>query len=203
MIKTFLDLTSFERSVGKWCSFLSPNNWTSLSLILSVMSCFLIYKQYILFGLILFAIGASFDFIDGNVARYSNQASHLGAFWDGTVDRFVDAILIFSFFFLDFNKSSEHISYLLYIGLFVTLLPPFVVAYANHRQAVPDPTEKEIWRIAFRVEYLVLYIAAIAANPFNQTLSYWLLVAGIVLMAETVIQSIVMVFVKSKKYPQS
>ena len=92
---------------------------------------------------------------------------------------------------------------LLFIGLFVTLMPPFIVAYANHRGAVPDPTEKEIWRIAFRVEYLILYLSSIAINPFNTSISYWLLVAGIVLMVETVIQSIYLTFKRSKKYPQT
>src|SRR6056297_1371953 len=83
------------------------------------------------------------------VARHSGRTTPLGAFWDGTVDRFVDALVIAVFFFVPFDQPRRQIDVLLFVLLFATLLPPFVVAYANHRGAVPDPTETVIHRWAF------------------------------------------------------
>ncbi len=200
MIKEFVDMPRLEKAVGKSFAFLSPNTWTTVSLFVAIGAFWAIVEKQILLGLALFAVSGALDVIDGKVARYSNRSSKLGAFWDGTADRFVDALMILCFFYLEFPSTAIRLGIVLSILLFITVLPPFIVAYANHRGAVPDPTEKVIWRFAFRIEYMVIYLLVIAVNPFSPTISYYLLWAGFVLMAATVIQSIILVFVKAKLY---
>ena len=193
-------MPKLEAYVGKKFRFLSPNTWTTLSLLIAILAFIVTIRSFIFWGIVLFTISTLCDFIDGKVARYTNRASAFGAFWDGTVDRFVDALVIAIFFFLDYPVDKLVLGIFLYVLLFTTLLPPFIVAYANHRGAVPDPTEKVIWRFALRVEYMIFYIAALIIWPFNPQLSYYALWCGLILMSATVIQSIYLVFVKSKLY---
>ncbi|MBN1540927.1 CDP-alcohol phosphatidyltransferase family protein [candidate division KSB1 bacterium] len=200
MIKEFIETPRLEKWVGRTFSFLSPNTWTTVSLVIAVLAFALVISGRIFVGVSLFIFSTLCDLIDGKVARFSNRSSTLGAFWDGTVDRFVDSLLIACFFFLPLERDPMLIGLLLFLLLFTTLLPPFIVAYANHRGAVPDPTEKVIWRIAYRVEYLVPYIAAISVYPINPAFSYYLLWFNLIMMGTTVLQSIYMVFIKAKNY---
>jgi archaetidylinositol phosphate synthase len=203
MIKEFIDMPGLEGFIGKTFRFLSPNTWTTMSLLLAIIAFVLVIKGLILAGICLFVLSTFCDLIDGKVARYTQHATKLGAFWDGVVDRFVDALLILCFFFLEFPRSDFHISLVLYILLFMTLMPPFIVAYANHRGAVPDPSEKVIWRFAFRIEYLLIFFLAIFMNPLSPRWSYYLLLGALVLMTATVLQSIFLVFIKSRLYRNS
>lgn len=200
MIKEFIEFPELERCVGKWFQFLSPNTWTTLSLCFSAIAFCFVFYGFTMWGMVFFLISALLDGIDGKVARYTRRATPIGAFWDGTVDRMVDMLFILCFFFLDFPAEPMFLHVFLFLLLFFTLMPPFIVAYANHRLAVPDPSEKEIWRFAFRVEYLVFFLLVILLNKYSITLSYYALWAGFILMAATFVQSIILVFIKSKKY---
>ncbi len=200
MLKDVFDAEWLRRSIGRYCGFLSPNSWTTLSLLVAGSAAFAVAKGCVLLGMALFVLSTLFDFIDGKVARATGRSNALGAFWDGTVDRFVDALMIACFFFLPYPYDRHLLDMMLYVLLFTTLLPPFIVAYANHRGAVPDPTEHVIWRFAFRAEYVVLLAAALALHPFSPRWSFYALAAALVLMAVTVVQSIILVFIKAKDY---
>ncbi|HOT96646.1 MAG TPA: CDP-alcohol phosphatidyltransferase family protein [bacterium] len=200
MIKEFIDMPRLERWIGKAFAFLSPNSWTTLSLLLALAAYGAVVLGSPVSGALLFTLSGFMDLVDGKVARHTRHATGLGAFWDGTVDRFVDALMILCLFRLDFPPAILPMEILLFLLLFCTLLPPFIVAYANHRGAVPDPTEKVVWRFALRIEYLVFFIAAILVNPFSAAWSLGLVYAALALMAATVVQSIVLVFIKSRDY---
>ncbi len=202
MIKEFIDMPRLERWVGKNFAFLSPNTWTTLSLLVAGAAFYAVVLHRPMLAAVLFTFGAILDVVDGKVARLNNCSTKLGAFWDGTVDRFVDMLMIFSLFYLQFPASFLPMEQMLFLLLFLTLLPPFIVAYANHRGAVPDPTEKVIWRFAFRIEYVILFIAAIVLNAAHPAWSLYMVYASLLLMSATVVQSIILVFVKSKNYPQ-
>jgi len=188
--------------VGKHCAFLSPMTWTWLSLITAIIAFTLIVLKKTHWGFTFFFLSALMDEIDGKVARYTNKATYIGGFTDGVVDRFVDFLMIFSFFFLDLPQWGIDLNILLFILLFATLLPPFIVAYANHRQAVPDPTEKVIWRISFRIEYIVLYLAGIFLHPFNPKFTLILLYLATLMNWATVFQAMILTFIKAQNYNQ-
>ncbi len=200
MIKEFFHMPGLERFTGRVFQFLSPNTWTTVSLILALGGFGFVLSAHTGWGVALFILSGCADGIDGKVARYTQKVTAIGAFWDGVVDRFVDGLIILSFWFVDFPDVGMNIELLLFLLLFVTLLPPFIVAYANHRQAVPDPTETVIWRLGFRVEYLVLFLVALFVYPAIPLTSYYFLLAALALMTATVVQSIVLVFIKSRHY---
>jgi len=202
MIKEFFRMKHWGLFLGKHFSFLSPMTWTWLSLFIAVVAFIFVALKQIYLGFATFLISTLLDEIDGKVARYSNRATYIGGFTDGVVDRFVDFLLIFSFFFLEFPTWGFDINILLFVLLFVTLLPPFIVAYANHRQAVPDPTEKVIWRFAFRLEYLVLFMAVLFFYPISTTTALIFVYLSLILNGATVIQSMILTFIKAKNYNQ-
>ncbi len=187
--------------MGRTFGFLSPTSWTTLSLLIALAAFAVAAAGRLHLAVLLFVVSGVCDFIDGKVARHSGRATPLGAFWDGTVDRFVDALVIAAFFFVPFDQPRRQIDVLLFVLLFATLLPPFVVAYANHRGAVRDSTETVIRRWAFRAEPLVILGAAALINPVSRTASYVLLLLALALMVATVVQTIVQVFVHADDAP--
>ncbi len=198
--KELFDAAWLRDGLGRTFSFLSPNTWTTISLLIAFVAFATVVIGHIYLAVFLFVISAMCDFIDGKVARYNGLSSKFGAFWDGTVDRFVDALIIASFFFIPFDQPSRQVDLLLFVLLFATLMPPFIVAYANHRGAIPDPSEIVIWRFAFRAEPLLILGVAAVVNPISRYVSYIFLVLALALMLATVIQSIVLVFIRSKDY---
>ena len=202
MKKEFFNWPGLQLFIGKNFSFLSPMTWTWISFLFAIAAFFMITLQYIYCGFALFLTSTLLDAVDGRVARYQNNATYIGAFADGVIDRFVDALIIMSFFYFELPTWGLDIDVLLFLLLFATLIPPFIVAYANHRQAVPDPTEKVIWRFAFRIEYLVLFIAAIFFYPISPTVTLILIYVSFVLNWATVFQSLILTFIKAKNYDQ-
>ena len=75
--------------------------YTLSALIFAIFAIFLAYFNYHWCSIGLFITASLFDVIDGSVARAQAKASPLGAFIDGTVDRFVDFAIVFSYFFFD------------------------------------------------------------------------------------------------------
>jgi len=202
MIKEFFPMRRWGYFVGRHFSFLSPMTWTWLSLIAACAAFLLVAFGQVWAGLIGFLVSSLLDEFDGKVARYTDRATYIGGFTDGVIDRFVDFLMIFSFFFLDFPDWGIDIDKVLFVLLFATLLPPFIVAYANHRQAVPDPTEKVIWRFAFRVEYVVLFLGVLFFHPISPAVALVCVYLSVVLLWATVIQSMILTFIKSKYYEQ-
>lgn len=198
--KEIFDKPWIRNAIGKTFKFLSPNTWTTLSLVFAFIAFLLVALDHLYWGILLFVISAMSDFIDGRVARYTGTSSKFGAFWDGTVDRFADALMIAGFFFLDFPIPDLVKHMLLFLFLFCILLPPFIVAYANHRGAVPDPSEKVIWRFAFRAEPLILLGISAALNPISPKTSFVIFLLPLVLMIATVIQSLILTYIRAKDY---
>ena len=198
--KDFFDRAWIRNGFGKTFKFFSPNTWSTISLIIAFIAFGCLVLGYLYWAIFLFVISGMCDFIDGKVARYTGQSSKFGAFWDGTVDRFVDALIVGGLFFLDFPVSDDMLTFLIFLMLFSILLPPFIVAYANHRGAVPDPTEKVIWRFAFRAEPILLIAVAAIFNPFSQTVSFIFFLLALLLMVATVIQTLILVYIRAKDY---
>ena len=66
---------------------ISANTWTLLSLLPALLGFVsLVYKRMD-YALILFAVSALIDAIDGGVARVTGTVSNLGAYLDGMMDR--------------------------------------------------------------------------------------------------------------------
>jgi phosphatidylglycerophosphate synthase len=204
MIKEFLNPDRFTLGMGRLAAKITPrpNVWTLISFFPAIFGFIFVAMGDVLSGIIMFILAGMMDSIDGAVARSQNRTTYLGAFLDGTTDRFVDFLLIFSFLFLDLPDFFMPFSWWIVIAGYFALMPTFIVAYANHRLAVPDPTEKIIWRILHRTEMYPLFVIALITEVFSMDWAMYIIVFTTVFSVITTFQTIYLTIKKSKNYPQ-
>ena len=202
MLKANLRSENTDRLAGGLARLgLSPNTWTLLSLVPALFGLAALVMHQLAYGLVLFALSAFIDIVDGTVARITNQATDRGAFIDGVVDRYVELLL--------------YLGLLLYVGrgeflnlpneawfmvlMFGALMTSFVRAYADHRGIVTDPDElKRMGGLLERLERLMLLYAGMFLGLFN---TEWLMAVidiTAVLANATVLQRIVFAMRKGK-----
>ncbi|NNM60300.1 MAG: hypothetical protein HKM04_10875 [Legionellales bacterium] len=167
-----------------------PNTYTWLTVLVAIFALFAIIANKPNLGLGLFLLAGLLDIIDGGLARHLGIASASGAFLDGSLDRFVDFAVIFSYFWLPITTPWLSLGAWVAIAVFVAIMPSFEVAYANHRQAVDDPQEVKIWRILNRGEMYPLMLAVILASNFSAVAAGWILVFWVILAAITTFQTL-------------
>lgn len=193
---------STSQFIGKLVAVYSPLpvvSYTVASLVLGVTAIFFAYEHYYVLSIFLFLTSGLFDIIDGAAARAKNEASHLGAFLDGTVDRFVDFAIVFSFFFFEIDVVWLSLDQWICITSFVVILPSFIVAYANHRGAVNDDNETLIWRLMNRGEMFFIMMAVLILSLINPVWSGYALIVLVVLASITILQTIVATIYHAQK----
>ena len=202
MLKANLRSEKTDRLAGGLARLgLSPNTWTLLSLVPALFGLAALVMHQLAYGLVLFALSAFIDIVDGTVARITNQATDRGAFIDGVVDRYVELLL--------------YIGLLLYVGrgeflnlpneawfmvlMFGALMTSFVRAYADHRGIVTDPDElKRMGGLLERLERLMLLYAGMFLGLFNTEWLMAVIAITAVLANATVLQRIVFAMRKGK-----
>lgn len=170
---------------------LHPNHYTLLTVPIAFVGLLAIISGYVIMGVILFIVAGVLDLVDGALARHTNQVSHAGAFLDGSLDRFIDFFLIFSYFWLPIHTLWFTLGEWISIAIFFAIMPSFIVAYANHRRAVADPEEKIIWRILNRGEMYVLMLLIPIVARSNAIWAGYLLITLVVLSIITTLQTII------------
>jgi phosphatidylinositol phosphate synthase len=73
---------------------LTPDHLTVAGLVVGIGAAFAIGAGYLQLGLLLVVLAALPDLLDGALAKASGTASQRGAFFDSTVDRITDAVLL-------------------------------------------------------------------------------------------------------------
>jgi CDP-diacylglycerol--glycerol-3-phosphate 3-phosphatidyltransferase len=77
-----------------------PNTLTAIGVFINVAAAWaLALGRFVTAGVIM-VVANIFDFIDGKVARETNEASAFGGFWDSVLDRFSDIALFLGLIFL-------------------------------------------------------------------------------------------------------
>ncbi|MDD5340728.1 MAG: CDP-alcohol phosphatidyltransferase family protein [Candidatus ainarchaeum sp.] len=145
---------------------LSPNQWTLLSVIAALAAGAVIaVRQDLGLGIILFAIAALLDLVDGAVARARRETSALGGFLDGVADRFVEAIFLFSFMFyplpIILMDPKIWLAAFIFLG---TCMPSFIRAYADHKGVITRERALALGGLFERSERLGLVILGLAAG---------------------------------------
>ena len=176
MLKATLRSEKTDQLAGGLAALgISPNAWTLISLVPALAGLWALVMHHLALGLVLFALSAFIDIVDGTVARVTNQVTDKGAFIDGVVDRYVELML--------------YLGLLIYVGrgeflglqneawivllIFGGLMTSFVRAYADHRGIVKDPGElKRMGGLLERLERLMLLYFGMFLGLFN---TQWLM----------------------------
>lgn len=181
---------------------LSPNTYTWLTVPPAVLGFIAVVTGFIFTGVLLFILAGLLDLVDGAVARHRGQASGYGAFLDGSLDRIVDFFVIFSYIWLPLEVPGMSLGAWVALALYFAILPSFEVAYANHRQAIDDPTETLIWRILHRGEMYTLMMFIPTVAIFSPVWGGYLLIALVVLSIITTLQTFFATLYHSRKRMQ-
>ncbi len=195
MLKQNEKSRSLQVKIGEILSFipLSPNQWTVLAVLIALFAAYWIIAGELVFGLLLFALAAAADLIDGAVARARGQVTKFGGFLDGITDRFVEAIFLFSLMFYPLPEIL--IDAKIWLAGFVfmgTCMPSFVSAYADHNGVLSREKARNIGGICERTERILLLVIGMAAGLyFSMDYFVYALILGIILSSVTVVQRIV------------
>jgi CDP-diacylglycerol--glycerol-3-phosphate 3-phosphatidyltransferase len=86
----------------------TPNTLTVLGLLLSILTALTIAQGYLLVGGLLVLFAGIFDMFDGALARARNAASTFGAFFDSTLDRYSESIILFGLLWYTLQQPVLH-----------------------------------------------------------------------------------------------
>ena len=100
---------------------MTPDHLTIAGLVVGVGAAFAIGAGYLQLGLLLVVLAALPDLLDGALAKASGAASQRGAFFDSTVDRITDAVLLGGVAWYLASNESAHL----------TLLPFAIMALSS------------------------------------------------------------------------
>jgi len=159
--------------------WISPNQITSLGLILSLLVGVVFSLGKIRLAGLLLLVAGFFDLLDGAYSRSRNQVSKFGAFWDSTVDRYSDLIIMggITMYFAQTNQ-------LLYVLLSILATAGFMmISYTKARAENIIPACNV--GLMERPERVLVLSAGSLMNHLRPTL--WLLV---ILCHQTAIQRI-------------
>lgn len=144
---------------------LSPNAWTLISVLPAIAGFWFLTQKELVAALVSFALAGLLDAVDGGVARVTGSVTAFGAYLDGMVDRFVEALLLFGLMFYGVQDwllpGYAWVALLLFFG---TMMTSYARAYADHRKAIPEEVVKQMPGALERAERLVLVFAGMLAG---------------------------------------
>ncbi|OGP18690.1 MAG: hypothetical protein A3I75_04600 [Deltaproteobacteria bacterium RIFCSPLOWO2_02_FULL_50_16] len=161
---------------------LTPNMLTLIGFLISILSAYFFHLGRLGIAGWLMIFGASFDMLDGRVARLTNQSTQSGAFFDSIMDRFGESIVYIGIasYFRD--------SWMMYVVLLV-MAGAMMVSYTRARgQGVGIDCSRGSMQRPERVVYLS--VSSIFAPVFDRVFAfvpYWpqwaLFIAALIFMA--------------------
>lgn len=108
-------LTPVAKYVSKW---LTPNEVTLIAFFMAIISAALFFKNLLLLGTLFAIISSILDVLDGIIAREKNLETKKGDFFDHTIDRFSDTIILMGLTFSSYV--SQEIGLIALIGVLLT-----------------------------------------------------------------------------------
>lgn len=157
----------------------SPNQLTSLGLLLTGAAAVVIANDQFVAGGWLLVAGGSMDLLDGSVARATGRSTPFGSFYDSVSDRIADA-MIFTGLALAFANQPRILALIL-----VALVASFVTSYVRAKAEAID-LACTVGMIE-RGERAVILMAGLIFHRFVLEVALWVLAVGGVI---TVIQRV-------------
>lgn len=164
---------------------LTPNQWTIITIPLSLLTFYFLLKEELLFALVFFAATSFIDFIDGSVAKYTGKISKKGAYLDTIADRYVEFIILFGLFFVIY----PHIIFSSKTWIIILLFGSVMTTYVKS-----SAFEKGLGEIKGgvleRAERLILIFLVILVSYFSRTYGMYLIILTAVLANVSALQRI-------------
>jgi phosphatidylglycerophosphate synthase len=165
----------------------SPNQYTFLAFISSIICFFFLVKENFIFALIFFFLSSILDLIDGAVARFKERETKKGAFLDTIFDRYVEGIFLFGFLLLSLKKFIFEAKIWVFLAIFGSLMTTYTKAAAKEKELVKEEIKKGFFG---RAERLILIFFAIFLGILQRDLIIYPLVILAIFSNLTAIQRI-------------
>ena len=152
---------------------ITPNVITLLGFLLNVLAAYLIIIDQVTWGGVVFLIAAGADAIDGTLARQIGIRNKFGAFWDSTLDRLSESIIIMAIAYgyaVQGNATAVMIA-------FLALIASFLVSYTRARGEGIGINVKV--GIGTRVERFIIMAVVLVFNWVSE----YMLLGGLILIA--------------------
>jgi phosphatidylglycerophosphate synthase len=175
----------------------TPNQYTIISVLFSILAAVLIVKQYFAWALLSFIIASFLDSIDGSVARQRNESCKEGAYLDTVIDRYVEGITLFSLLFL----SMPTVFFPSYVWIFLALFGSITTTYCKAAAKEKDMVTEELKGGFFsRGERLITICLILFFGIVDKTFiaSTYILIFMAVMVNITALQRVNMAFKESK-----
>ena len=143
---------------------LTPNQYTLISLFFVVLSFVFLIRVNLIFALIFFLISAFLDFIDGAVARFTQNATKKGAYLDTICDRYVEGIILLGFLFLPLANFLLPAKVWIFLAFFGSLMTTYAKAAAKEKGLIDRELKKGLFG---RPERIILIIMALFLGVFD------------------------------------
>ncbi len=180
----------FFRMLAEWwvrplaAAGITPNMLTVLGFIFACASAMAIATHHLVTAAILLFIGGACDLSDGALARVQESRSTFGAFFDSTLDRYSEAIVLFGLVYL-YGSQARTLELTI---VFAALVGSLMVSYSRARAEGLGLECKE--GLYARPERVMTLVVGLLLYPWL----FWFLVALAVLSNVTAIQRIMHVW---------
>ena len=180
---------------------ITPNMLTAIGFVLSVGTALVIAQGFLFVGGLLVLLAGVFDMFDGAMARVQHTATPFGAFFDSTLDRYSESIILFGLLwytlqrpanFRDFLWPTSHEQTWMISFIYIAIIGSLMVSYTKAR-AEGLGIECKVGLLA-RPERVVLLAIGLLSGA-----SVWILAALAVFSNVTAIQRIVVVWRATQK----
>lgn len=167
---------------------LTPDHLTIAGLVVGAASAVAIGAGRLRLGLVLVILAALPDLLDGALAKASNASSQRGAFFDSTVDRVTDALLLGGIMYYFAVTEDPRL----------TLLPFSVLAVSSlisYQRAKAESLGLEAkGGLMERAERIVVICVGLLIEPWLDGALVWIMAGMLVLISITAIQRFVKVW---------
>lgn len=157
---------------------ISPDHLTLIGLIIACAAAVVIGLGELRVGLVLVILAALPDLLDGALAKASNQSSQRGAFFDSTIDRVTDSILLGGVAWFLADQRGAHASILVFAVMAVSSL----ISYQRAKAEALGLNAKG--GLMERAERIILLCVGLLFD----SLLFWSMVLMLVLVTITAVQ---------------
>ena len=121
---------------------ITPNMLTGTGLLLSLLTAVVIAQGFLFTGGLLVLLTGVFDMFDGAMARLQHTATPFGAFFDSTLDRYSESIILFGLLwytlqrptnFRDVSWPTSHEQMWMILFIYIAIVGSLMVSYTKAR----------------------------------------------------------------------
>ena len=174
MLSMFRELLPSEK-IGKIFSFMSPNKWTYIGLVLAMLFPLVIIFYDLTIGALFVLLSGICDYIDGNVARYLKTSNKKGAYFDTMADRYGEYFIIYGLLLIEMS----FLFFPYWVWIFMFMAGSLLTTYSKSSYFEKTGKELKGGFIERSERMLILFIGLLLGSVNIEYLLYVIIILSI------------------------